>query len=429
MWHVRAAGLAVLGSLAIAQTSMAAKPVVTNVVAQQQAWPSFVVDIHYDVFDANGHTQEISAAISTNSGGQYDITSTNLAGDIGAGIPIGTNKHIAWDAGVDLPEFSSDTVRVRIAADNLMPSNPPATGNYCVIDLSVGPSAEFYPLLNLSSQPVLTDGYQTTKILLRRIHAGSFVMGAPENELGRDTDDGPQHTVTLSSNFYMGVFEITQAQYAKVMGSNPAYFQQGAHGPKRPVEQVSWNTVRGGTWPGSPPGSGAPTNTSFMGVLRAKTGLPFDLPTEAQWEYACRAGTTNALNNNTNLTNVYSDGNMNILGRYWCNGGSSYSSDPINGAHTTVGAYQANNWGLYDMHGNVWEWCLDWYEGAYEGDATDPTGPATSDIRVYRSGSWAAAYQGSAAKYCRSADRGGVDPDFTNFGLGFRLGLTTGGGE
>jgi formylglycine-generating enzyme required for sulfatase activity len=200
------------------------------------------------------------------------------------------------------------------------------------------------------------------------------------------------------------------------MGSNPSYFKQGGHARKRPVEQVSWNTVRGGTWPGGTPGS-----TTFMGKLRSKTGLNFDLPTEAQWEYACRAGTTKALNNNTDLQSTGQDPNMDILGRYWYNGGSTYNSDPVNGAHTTVGSYLVNNWGLYDMHGNVWEWCLDWYANSYGGDATNPGGPASGSYRVVRGGSWSRNAGG-----CRSAYRGDPDPDDADSDYGFRLVLPAG---
>ena len=157
-----------------------------------------------------------------------------------------------------------------------------------------------------------------------------------------------------------------------------------------------------------------------MGKLRTKTGLAFDLPTEAQWEYACRAGTTKALNNNTDLQSLEQDSNMDVLGRYWYNGGSSYSSDPVNGGTAEVGSYQANNWGLYDMHGNVWEWCLDWY-GSYNGDATDPNGPESGSGRVLRGGSWP-----GIARYCRSANRSISYPDDALNGLGFRLVLPTG---
>ena len=164
---------------------------------------------------------------------------------------------------------------------------------------------------------------------------------------------------------YMGVFEITQAQYSNVMGTAPSFYA----GATRPVESVSWNTIRGGTWPG-----GTPSNDTFMGRLRAKTGRAFDLPTEAQWEYACRAGTTGA----------------------WKNGN------------------------LYDMHGNVWEFCLDWY-GAYTGDATDPGGAASGSLRVYRGGSFS-----SGAGLCRSAYECGYIPDNQASCIGFRLALSAG---
>jgi len=194
------------------------------------------------------------------------------------------------------------------------------------------------------------------------------------------------------------------------MGSNPSFFKAGAHAPRRPVECVSWDMVRGGTWP-----SGSPTGTTFMGKLRTKTGLAFDLPTEAQWEYACRAGTTKALNNNTDLENVEQDSNMGVLSRYWYNGGSTHASDPVNGGTAEVGSYQANNWGLYDMHGNVYEWCLDWYND-YLWVQTDPGGPISGLSRVRRGGSW-----GNNSKRCRSAYRFSLKPDIANDINGFRL--------
>ena len=389
--------------------SLGAQPTVTNVIAQQRT-SSSMVDISYDVFDISGHVQTVTMAISTNSGAQYLPLTPTAEGAIGAGVITGAQKQIVWHADVDLPDFSGSTVRVKITADDAFSSNL-----YLVVDVSAGPTAVSYPVTYLTSQPTLDDTYKSTRILLRKIPAGSFTMGSPTNELGRDTAEGPQHMVTLSVDFYMAVFEITQGQYSNVMGSTPSRFPQGALGSYRPVEQVSWNTVRGGTWPGGTPAAG-----TFMDVLRTKTGLAFDLPTEAQWEYACPAGTTNALNNNTNLTNIYSDGNMDLLGRYYCNGGSTVWDDPINGAHAAAGSYAANNWGLFDMHGNVWEWCLDCY-GGYGGSVTNPPGPASGPYRVIRGGSWI-----SNASVCRSAYRIHGTPDGFDYNIGFRPVLTTG---
>lgn len=287
---------------------------------------------------------------------------------------------------------------------------PPTNIPFMVVDISGGPSATNYPVTVLASQPPLNEEYKSTKIALRNVGAGSFAMGSPTNELGRDSDEGPQHTVTFTSSYYLSVYEITQAQYRNVMGGNPAYFTNGVQGARRPVEQVSWDAVRGGGWPGN-----TPTNGSFVDVLRRKTGIVFDLPTEAQWEYACRAGTTNAWNNNTGITNVTSDANLNKLGRYWENGGYKYSTNLAQGAHAVVGSYEQNRWGFYDMHGNVREWCLDWYAN-YGGDATEPIGPDLGLLHVQRGGSWY-----DYAEDCRSANRASALPATSDYRTGFRI--------
>jgi formylglycine-generating enzyme required for sulfatase activity len=282
-------------------------------------------------------------------------------------------------------------------------------GDYCIIDVSGGTDAASYPVSYQSTAPPQDDTHKTTRIILRNIPAGSFVMGSPNVEFGRD-DDEIQHNVILTRPFYLGVYEVTQGQYLCVMGNNPSSFTSGLHSFKRPLENVSWNTVRGGTWPG-----GTPDAATFIGKLRTKTGLSFDLPTEAQWEYACRAGTANALNNNSNLQDAAQDPNMHILGRYYYNGGNSWNSDPVNGGTAVVGSYLANTWGLYDMHGNVCEWNLDWY-GAYTGDTANPNGAATGSSRVIRGGSW-----GSMAKFCRSAARDSYAPGNSYGNIGFRI--------
>ncbi|MBR4675767.1 MAG: formylglycine-generating enzyme family protein [Victivallales bacterium] len=154
---------------------------------------------------------------------------------------------------------------------------------------------------------------------------------------------------------------------------------------------------------------------SFFGVLRARTGLTFDLPTEAQWEYACRAGTTTALNSGENLTDAETCPNMNEVGRYKGNqndGKGDYKE------HTKVGCYLPNAWGLYDCHGNVWEWCLDWYQSGW-GKAvdTDPVGATSGSVRVLRGGGWL-----SRAGNCRSASCDSFTPSYSNYyGYGFRV--------
>ena len=310
----------------------------------------------------------------------------------------------------------------RFAADR-----PAATGEYLVVDLSLGPEAETWPVSYLDAVPPggWTEEYKTTKLVLRRIPAGSFTMGSPAGELGRDGDE-LQHAVTLTKDFYIGVFEVTQKQWERVMGNWPSYFNNATYRDSRPVEQVSYYDVRENPANSDDPAVYWPSNDlvnadSFMGKLRAKTGEAFDLPTEAQWERACRAGTTNALNSGMDLTDIYQCPNMDVVGRYWYNGGSGNSAngdDSLGSAK--VGSYLPNAWGLYDMHGNVWEWCLDWYESAPAG-ALDPPGPASGSARVLRGGSWY-----FIARYCRSANRRYNYPTVRNYVNGFRVFLSPG---
>ena len=174
------------------------------------------------------------------------------------------------------------------------------------------------------------------------------------------------NTVTLTKPFYLGKYEVTQAQWQAVMGSNPSNFK----GDNLPVECISWHDAKEFC---------KKLNEIYADKLPA--GYQFDLPTEAQWEYACRAGTTTALNNGKDLTSDWGEcSNLNEVAWYTKNSG---------GKTHEVGQKRANAWGLYDMHGNVWEWCRDWY-GAYPGiSVTDPVGPSSGSDRVMRGGRWA----------------------------------------
>ena len=265
---------------------------------------------------------------------------------------------------------------------------------YCVIDVSGGTSATTYPISYLDSMPLGGWGneYKTTKILLRRIEPGDVKLGNTK-------------PVALTKPFYMGVFEVTQKQYSLVTGDNPSYYK----GDMRPVERVSWNTIRGNSDTYNWPTVTTVDPNSFIGKLQAKTSLNFDLPTEAQWEYACRAGTTSDYNNGGS-----SGDDLKILGRYWDNradGKGGY------GEHTTVGSYFPNAWGLYDMNGNVIEWCLDWCGGINSDPATDWIGASSGSSRVLRGGGWS---YGSG--YCGSSSRIGNSPSYSyNSFYGFRL--------
>ena len=306
----------------------------------------------------------------------------------------GTVEVRAVQAGDDrwLPATATQTVTVVKDESDLL---------YMVVDLSAGSGeGAAYPVSYLTAGPAggWTDEYKTTKLVLRRIEPGTFIMCG-------------EYQTTLTKPYYMGVFEVTQKQYELVTGSNPSDYK----GEKRPVECVSWTTIRGYIWPNS----AAVDANSFMGRLRARTGLEFDLPTEAQWEYACRAGTTTDLNSgkNLSLSNPWDqDSAMDEVGRYDDNrsdGKGGYSQ------HTTVGSYLPNAWGLYDMHGNVWEWCLDWY-GSLTSGVTDPEDSSSGSDRVTRGGSWY-----DYADYCTSSYRGHRSPsnegDISDGGYGFRL--------
>ena len=341
---------------------------------------------------------------------ESDATHTNA-------LEVKSGAHrLVWDAGKDNPNFVGDAVTVEVQA--LL-----GTGLYLVIDLSGGKDAASYPISYLGAEPQggWTDEYKTTKLVLRRIQPGTFMMGSPSNETGRDSDE-TQHEVIISQSFYIGVFEVTQKQYELVTGSKPSYFSNSACYEARPVEQVSWNDIRGNSSTYNWPGSSEVDPSTFMGKIRAKTGITsFDLPTEAVWEYACRAGTTTALNSGKNLSSSSSDANMNEVGRYWYNfpsGSTSYSSSSDLSAGTAkVGSYLPNAWGLYDMHGNVWEWTLDWYQSNLgTSSVTDPVGPASGSDRVPRGGGWR-----DYARSCRSADRGSNYPSGGYYDDGFRL--------
>ena len=308
----------------------------------------------------------------------------------------------------------------------------PNWNRYMVIDLSGGTSASSYPVSYLSDVPSggWSDEYKTSKLVLRRIEPGTFTMGSPSGEIGRYNTFEDRHSVTLSQAFYIGVFEVSQKQWKNVTGGSPSPYS----GDARAVDNVSYADIRGSSNGTKWPASSAVDSTSFLGKLRSKSGLSgLDLPTDAQWEYACRAGTTTALNSGKNLSSTEQDSNLAALARYRLNSGVSEpatlgsdgvplittTSDGKGGytAQTKVGSYTPNAWGLYDMHGNVWEWCLDWWqEGLGTSAATNPKGPSSGTERVQRGGGW-----WFYAKDCRSAVRHGYAPDFKNKGFGFRI--------
>jgi RNA polymerase sigma factor (sigma-70 family) len=346
---------------------------------------------------------------------------------------LAVDEIVAKGSGIvtcSVPMTGSVQMYYRVVATVTNATPPQPEGIYLVVDLSGGPSAPNYPVTYLDAVPPggWTDEHKTTKLVLRRIPATTpnFTMGSPSDELGRWSAE-TQHQVTLTSDFYIGVFEVTQRQWELVMGNKPSWFTNETCYATRPVERVSYYNIRENPANVDDPAVDWPANsavsaTSFMGRLRTTTGLAgFDLPTESQWEYACRAGTTTALNSGYNLTAIVQDARMDEVGRYMFNGPNTYGQTQgvaTNGGTAAVGSYLANAWGLYDMHGNVWEWCLDWH-GDYPGTVSDPKGPTSGQYgsyRVMRGGGWSL-----EARACRSASRDGLYPDRNRSFGGFRV--------
>jgi formylglycine-generating enzyme len=237
------------------------------------------------------------------------------------------------------------------------------------------------------------------------VPAGKFQMGSPADEPGRRTNEGPVHEVVIGNSFYLGVHPVTQAAYLAVTGKNPARFTAAERGgPEHPVESVSWEEA-----------------VAFCLRLSERAeeraaGRSYRLPTEAEWEYAARAGATTPFAFGSNFG--ASEGNFDTAHPY----GASEPAAPL--GHTTpVTRYPASAWGLHDVHGNVWEWCADWYGEAYYATLPlrDPPGPSEGRFRVLRGGSWK-----NQAPACRAAYRNALAPHMRDSATGFRVCLVNG---
>ncbi len=310
---------------------------VSNVDAYQEGKN---IIITYDTDKAGS----VGDVYCSNDGGRtWGAPLKQVTGDVNKQVPAGSHR-IVWDVLSEREKLSGANICFKVVANS---------GRFTVRGVSFE---------------------------MVRVEGGTFRMGATsEQEDDADSDEKPVHSVTLSS-YYIGKTEVTQALWQAVMGSNPSAFQ----GADLPVECVSWNDCQ-----------------EFIQKLNRLTGRNFRLPTEAEWEFACRGG---------NKSNGYKySGSNDIDNVAWYDG---YS-----GAHP-VGTKAPNELGIYDMSGNVWEWCSDWYADYTSYSQTDPTGPQSGSRRVYRGGSWS-----SIARGCRSSDRSCYDPTDRNSDLGLRLAL------
>jgi hypothetical protein len=312
------------------------------------------------------------------TGERYLVSKKDLSGDIDANEGF---HRIVWDMEKQGVSVNSENVIFTVAYYS----------PYLVIDLSSGENSKSYPVVKLYSTPSggWTDEYKTTKLVLRLIEPGSFKMGG-------------SYDVTLTKPYYMGVFEVTQKQYNLVKGEYPSMFRGDE---TLPVETVSWDVIRGNWSTYNWPTVKTVDPSSFVGRLQARTGLSFDLPTEAQWEYACRAGTTTIW--------------------YWgeiFTGIDDYCWYVDNSDREThaVGTKKENAWGIYDMIGNVGEWCLDWYYDLPSW-GSDPMGPLSGSRRVIRGGSW-----GYLSIHCTSSYRDSFSPSNGYGYYGIRLACSAG---
>ena len=374
-----------VGIMAMVAMSALAAPTITGVTAQQRYPWNGKVDISYTVtgdIAAEAKQRAVFTSLKVTAIDKVANTTniaTQLSGD--TALTAGTHKFV-WDMNAEGLTFKSSNVVFNVACET-------TPANYCVIDLSAGANATSYPVTYLAEPPsggFNVDAYKTTKLVLKRLEAGTFKMLGSNN-------------VTLTKSFFCGLFEVTQKQYTLVTGTDPCSSTQYGKSDSRPVHYVSYDMIRGASNGAKWPSSSSVDSSSFMGKLRARTGLDFDLPTEAQWEYACRAGTT---------TKYYWGNSM--------NGNLTWYTDNSTTTHT-VGQKGTNAWGLYDMSGNVWEYCLDRHGTLAYG--IDPKGVSTGALRVKRGGSW-----DDSANACSSYGRAGGGSSNALNTNGFRLART-----
>ena len=299
-------------------------------------------------YDLNGSGDcAVTLSVSQDGGQEFGIKPRSVSGDVGDRVPAGKGKRVVWDVFKDLQRLQGD-IAFLVTADQK----------------GFSPGAK-------SSGAI-------AGMVFVQIPGGSFNMGSNDGE----SDEKPVHRVTIQP-FKMQTTEVTQAQWKAVMGNNPSNWK----GDNLPVETVSWDYCQ-----------------SFITKLNSlDPGKGYRLPTEAEWEYACRAGTTTKYSTGDREADLARAG--------WYRGNSDSKTHP-------VGEKAPNGWGLYDMHGNVWEWCQDWYHDSYSGAPTDGSSwdRPSGTYRALRGGSWY-----FIDIVCRSADRNWNNPDFRGNYYGFRL--------
>ncbi|MBQ3345308.1 MAG: formylglycine-generating enzyme family protein [Kiritimatiellae bacterium] len=343
--------------------------------------------------------------VQTNGSSIGAVNLTNAVGDVSRRIDrVGETCTIEWQPRKSWPGMEAENAKAVVTAWSLQ-----APPDYMVVSMTSLSNVVFYASADAVPGGVTNDAYKTDKLVMRRIHAAGnrFQMGSLAGESGRTASREVPHDVTFTNDYYIGIYPLTQQQLLLVQGSAPSRFYGCKNWQMRPVENLYYGLVRGTDtayrWSSLNPSHEVDMRDGYcLGSFRRFTGLELDLPTEAQWEIACRAGTRSAFNDGTD--------SMDAVG--W--NSSNWGYDPNCSSNEThvVGLLKPNAWGLYDMHGNVGEMCLDWFStGVYFSDGTEAVEPPGSDksresgdganYRVVRGGNWNA-----AATEARSSSKG-----------------------
>ena len=420
-------GFSMLSVLALCGVAVAAVPKAENVAMAQSS--SSEVTITYTLTAA---PVVVTLDIETNtaSGAWGSIGGEHIqrvSGDVNRQVSGKATYTISWLPDRDWPGNLVESGKARAVVTAWPLDNTP---DYLVVNLLTTtslPTARYYASTNFLPGGLLSNpAYRTSSIVMRKILAKdvTWTMGCV-NEVNRNSDREKPHTVALTNNYYIGVFEMTQRQWALVFGAyNDNNFTNELVHAMRPAEMVCFNQIRnsnglsareGYEWPD------APFSDSMLGALRRKTGIDFDLPSDAEWEFACRAGNGEGLwNDGSTYSNHVSDVHLNRLARNASNVGSPSRNSDASVGTALCGSYAPNSWGLYDIHGNVGEWCLDWDRDDLTGtDGSVVTEVSTEHVR--RSG-----LANDKIYLLRSASRAHNKPELQHQYIGLRLACRAG---
>ena len=406
-----------------------ATPVVSDVTMTQEG---YTVTIDYTL---SGEAGIVTVDIQTNVTGDVWASIggehlTHFSGDVNKRVETGS-RTMTWKPREAWPE-NALKLNAKAVVTAWATNAPP---DYMVASLTVPNSVFFYVSADSVPGGVTNDLYKTEYLVLRKCPAANVTwrMGSPQGEIGRNYTRETPRLVTIPEDYYIGVYPVTQRQYELIVRSGttslnarPSTFNNEDYYATRTLDHVSYNNLRGSTddginWPTT---GHAVKSDSLIALARTLTGLEgIDLPTEAQWEFACSAWCGTAIFNGENLESRDNHSErLDPLARYSKNGGLIWSGDQYSfhpsdcapdGATAKVGSYLPNDWGIYDMLGNVWEPCLDWFQEAPPTGAASLTGPSEGERRAIRGG----CYMNGAAT-CRCASRDGATPsdNYTNYG-------------